>query len=252
MLLLCLSPVYGQLNTSVSADSLAAGEPVEKINYFQRFFVDGGPITWFLLMPLSVVTVALAVDGVIRLRKTVFYNDATSGQLAAQVASVPATSDGASAQRAAPDDTVLSEVVYSALDDRHHGYLAMEQAMQQTAEQRTTGLLRRIEYLHIIGNVAPMIGLFGTVYGMIRAFNQLVVLARTGAGNQPDRLAEGISIALVTTLWGLLVAIPALSLFSVFRNRIDALIAEVLVKAEHILQPLADADSDHSDGRTRQ
>ena len=85
-----------------------------------------------------------------------------------------------------------------------------------------------------MGNIAPMVGLFGTVYGMIVAFQQLV-----DAGGSPDPvdLAAGISTALVTTFWGLVVAIPALAAYAVVRNKIDAITAEGLVAAEQIIKP---------------
>ena len=111
--------------------------------------------------------------------------------------------------------------------------------MEEVMETRAAGLYRRIEYLNIIGNVSPMIGLFGTVYGMIRTFSTIV---EQGGSPDPKALAGGISIALVTTFWGLLVAIPALSIFHLMRNRIDGLLAECAVEAETIIQffkPLA-------------
>ena len=84
----------------------------------------------------------------------------------------------------------------------------------------------------MIGNVSPMVGLFGTVFGMIKLFNAIVI---TGGQPQPARLAEGISIALVTTFWGLFIAIPALSIYGVFRNRIETLVSDAVVEAENIM-----------------
>jgi biopolymer transport protein ExbB len=77
-----------------------------------------------------------------------------------------------------------------------------------------------------------MVGLFGTVYGMIMLFNAIVL-----AGGQPQtiQLADGISVALVTTFWGLLIAIPAVGIHGVFRNRIEALVNDAVVAAEGIM-----------------
>lgn len=105
--------------------------------------------------------------------------------------------------------------------------------MDEVLESRAAGLFRHIEYLNIIGNVSPMIGLFGTIYGMILTFTALVEL---GGTPDPTVLADGIAIALVTTFWGLVIAIPALSVFHLMRNRIDALLAECAVQAEELLQ----------------
>ena len=77
-----------------------------------------------------------------------------------------------------------------------------------------------------------MIGLFGTVYGMIVAF---FTIAQMGGTADPVALAGGIGTALVTTFWGLLIAIPALSVFAVVRNRIDAAGSEGAREVEQIL-----------------
>ena len=103
-----------------------------------------------------------------------------------------------------------------------------------TAEQAAR-LLRRIEFLSVIGNLAPMVGLLGTVTGMIIAFQR--VAGSQGAAGAAD-LAEGIYQALVTTVGGLIVAIPALAAFAFFRNRVDQFVAEAAYMAFHACKPL--------------
>jgi len=112
----------------------------------------------------------------------------------------------------------LGEILIAGLGESGAGRVAMARASAQASEERTVHRLRRLEPLNIIGNVSPMIGLFGTVYGMILAFREIVA-----AGGTPDPvgLAAGIGTALVTTFWGLVVAIPALAVFAVLRNRLD-------------------------------
>ena len=112
------------------------------------------------------------------------------------------------------------------------GRSAADNAVAEKVEQEATGLLRQIEWLSIIGNVAPMIGLFGTVWGMINAFDGIV---RAGGQPEPAELAGGISVALVTTWWGLIVAIPALAAYGSLRNRTDSFSAEAAVIAEEVL-----------------
>ncbi len=96
----------------------------------------------------------------------------------------------------------------------------------------TTIRLRRIEYLNVLGQVSPMIGLFGTVYGMILAFQAIVA---AGGNADPVLLAGGISTALTTTFWGLVVAIPALTGYGIIRNKIDELTTEATMAAEELV-----------------
>jgi biopolymer transport protein ExbB len=107
--------------------------------------------------------------------------------------------------------------------------------MEDAAAQQAARLFRKIEYLSVIGNIAPMVGLLGTVTGMIFAFQQV---ADTQGAARAAQLAEGIYTALVTTVGGLLVAIPSLAAFAIFRNRVDQLVAEVAFAAHHITVPL--------------
>jgi biopolymer transport protein ExbB len=91
--------------------------------------------------------------------------------------------------------------------------------------------MRKIEWLSLIGSVSPMVGLFGTVFGMIELFNSVVM---AGGQPQPAQLAEGISVALVTTFWGLLIAIPALAVHGIFRQKIETLASDAVVQLENI------------------
>lgn len=133
------------------------------------------------------------------------------------------------------DESYFGRVMHSALEERTQGVETMLRLAQQTGEEHALRRLRKIEPLNIIGNVAPMIGLFGTVYGMILAFREIVA-----AGGTPDpvNLAAGIGTALVTTFWGLIVAIPALSAYALLRNRIDELTAHASREADRAIEML--------------
>ncbi len=87
----------------------------------------------------------------------------------------------------------------------------------------------------MIGSIAPMLGLTGTVLGMIEAFN--TIATREGMA-RPEELAGGIGQALITTLLGLVVAIPTMVAVSYFRTKIDSLVAEVGKRIERVLMPL--------------
>jgi biopolymer transport protein ExbB len=88
-----------------------------------------------------------------------------------------------------------------------------------------------------------MIGLFGTVYGMIVAFQ---AVAASGGQADPALLAGGIGTALVTTFWGLIVAVPALLAYALLRNRVDAVLADAL---DRVLSAAKDAPESGSSVR---
>jgi biopolymer transport protein ExbB len=130
------------------------------------------------------------------------------------------------------DQTYLGKILHAAFREARFGFPAMMRSLEQTADELATARLRRIELLNVIGQVSPMIGLFGTVYGMILAFGAIVA---SGGSADPVALAGGIGTALTTTFWGLVVAIPALSGYAVLRNKIDELTVEATIVAEDVL-----------------
>lgn len=126
----------------------------------------------------------------------------------------------------------FGRVLHAALLAAPAGHDGMLRAAESVSDELVVRRLRRIEVLNVFGQVAPMIGLFGTVYGMIVAF---FTIAQAGGTADPVALAGGIGTALVTTFWGLLIAIPALSTYAVVRNRIDAAGAEGAREVEQIV-----------------
>jgi biopolymer transport protein ExbB len=116
------------------------------------------------------------------------------------------------------------------------GFAEYKSAVEEAGEDNTARLYRKTDLLNLIAAIAPMLGLLGTVQGMILAFNQL---ANETKHPSPADLADNISLALVTTFEGLVVAIPAMAAFSYFRNKIDSLVSECGKRVERILMPLA-------------
>ncbi|MGK0186609.1 MAG: biopolymer transport protein ExbB [Verrucomicrobiales bacterium] len=108
---------------------------------------------------------------------------------------------------------------------------AVEDRMADFTMKENRPYMNWITYLSIIAQVAPMLGLLGTVSGMIRAFG---VLSDTG-GTDPQKLSGSISEALITTASGLAIAIPALALFFYFRNKLTGLVAECHGSGEEML-----------------
>ena len=90
----------------------------------------------------------------------------------------------------------------------------------------------RLSYMALIGTVSPMLGLFGTVDGMIRSFS---VIAHAVGTPAPSELAKGVATALWTTLVGLAIAIPAVAAFGIIKNRLDRRVLEVGIISERLM-----------------
>lgn len=112
------------------------------------------------------------------------------------------------------------------------GYEAAQQSMSDVAEEEITRLEQKLGYIALIGGIAPMLGLLGTVYGMVASFQ---VIATAGTAPQASELAKGISTALITTEVGLFIAIPAMIIYELFRNKLALLVLELTVQTENLM-----------------
>ena len=197
---------------------------------------DGGFIGYLILF-LSVISVGLMIEHALTIRKAVIMPDQFlegAEQLIAQ-----GQIDHAISFCADPaNESLAADVVLAGLErfrGSQFGFAEYKSAVEEAGEDQTGRLYRKTEMLGLIGAVSPMLGLTGTVLGMIMAFN---TIADSGGMAKPDELADGISQALVTTLLGLIVAIPTMVAYSFFRNRIDSLVSEAGKRIERIMMPL--------------
>lgn len=210
------------------------------VSLAEAFFIQRHPVThqveWlgsmiiWSLMALSAASIALIVIQWLGNRRKVVLPDALLRRAQSLMRGGRA---GELPDFLRKDPSYLAKVLLAALSEptRQHG--AMVRAAEHTADALLVTKLRRLEPLSVIGNVAPMIGLFGTVYGIILAFREIV---SSGGAPDPVSLAAGIGTALTSTFWGLVVAIPALAAFGLLRNSIDALTAEADAHIEDLLE----------------
>ena len=134
------------------------------------------------------------------------------------------------------DDSFVARVLASGMGRLNRGYAEAVEGMQEAGEDENMALEHRISYLALIGTVAPMLGLMGTVQGMINSFDKI---ARAAVSPKPSELAEGISTALFTTLIGLGIAIPAMIFYSILKNRIQRLVLEIGMVSEGLMSRFA-------------
>ncbi len=130
------------------------------------------------------------------------------------------------------DDSFLGMVLSAGLQRLSQGYEHAIEAMQEVGEEETMKLEHRLSYIAMIGGIAPMVGLLGTVDGMVIAFS---VIANSPTTPKPSELASGISTALVTTLVGLVISIPAIMFLGFMKNRLARLTLEVGILSEGLM-----------------
>jgi biopolymer transport protein ExbB len=130
------------------------------------------------------------------------------------------------------DDSFLGHVLAAGLAKLSSGYAQAIEAMQEVGEEENMKLEHRLSYIALIGSISPMVGLLGTVDGMVASF---IVIAQAETAPKPSELASGISTALITTLVGLSLAIPAISIYGILRNRMARLVLEVGVLSEGLM-----------------
>jgi biopolymer transport protein ExbB len=195
-----------------------------------RIIRDGIEIPTYFILIGSVVTVALIVEHFLTVRAA----SISPGQQIKQVRSEIETRRFRDCfERLRHSRTFFARVMTAALQHHRHGFDAMHEAALEKSGELSGRMFRKAEYLNIIGNLGPLLGLLGTVWGMIEAFGSLGAGGgQAGAGD----LAGGISKALVNTLLGLALAIVAIGFFGVCRNRIESLTVAGTVDALDLLE----------------
>ena len=191
-----------------------------------------GILIMCLLIALSIVALALVIEHTLTIRHSVLMPAELIDQLTAHL-NQGKLAPTVQACEAHPSS--LGHILRESLAEVEGGWTAVEKALEDATAEQAARLFRKIEYLAVIGNIGPMLGLLGTVVGMILAFREV---ANTQGAANAAQLASGIYSALVTTVAGLLIAIPALAAFAIFRNRVDELVAEMAYTAQHILLPV--------------
>ena len=192
-----------------------------------RELLAAGGMIGYVIMFLSFLMVALIVDYFLTIRRTTFITPGLAEEVHRLLAA-----------RKLPEATQLCEkqpgflgrVLFAGLQENQLGYSAIEKAMEDAAAEQSARCYRRIDHLSVISTLAPMLGLMGTVWGMIQAFMEFEMKANP----QISELAPGVYKALVTTLQGLAVAIPATGALAFFRSRVEELSMESTLLASHV------------------
>lgn len=202
-----------------------------------NMIIESGYIGWFICV-LSVITMALCIESFMSLKREKMLPEDL-------LADIETAIDEGNYEDAIDlcqaEDCLMTRVVGAGLNKMSMGVERMEDAIGEEADAQATMLNQKLGYINLIAGTAPMMGLLGTVSGMIEAFGEI---ARNPTANAAD-LAAGIYVALMTTLLGLIVAIPATIAFTYFRGKIVKILIVMSIINSEILDRFRSDDEDY-------
>ena len=199
-----------------AAPALAQGEvPVEEQSDIWALFAQSFDLFTILLLLGSIIAVAMIFRTVIDIREGKIIPARSVERIRELIKSKRSTD---LKRLLETEKTFPAVVVKAALDHAPRGEESAREAAELAANEQVAYWFRRIEPLNVIGNLGPLVGLAGTVWGMILAFTSL---GQAGGQAGPADLSLGISKALFHTLLGLLLAIPCLLIFGLYRSLVD-------------------------------
>ena len=215
------------LSTDLFAQEAAAAPKSE--NLLVKTWVALGTMYAIIFLVMSIVLVALVVRSLLAVQKNNFIPD---DLIQGVDASLGEKNAQAAVEIVRADESFLGQVVAAGIGKLQNGKEAALEAMQIVGESETMKIDHLLSYLALIGNIAPMVGLLGTVQGMVASFAKI---ASSTATIKPSELAGGIEQALYTTLFGLFLAIPAIVIYNMLRNRVQRFILDAGTQSEEML-----------------
>ena len=195
----------------------------------------GGGVIGGLIILLSVVALALIIENLVSLKRDKLAPPELIDELEALF-------DEEQFQEAMDlcesEPSLLTRTVAAGIGKIGHSFDSIEKSLEEMGDEEAVKLHQKIGWLSVISNVAPMMGLLGTVSGMVASFRVIA----TSKNPDPSELADGISMALLTTLFGLIVAIPTTAAFAYLRNNLVRSVIEVGAIVEDLFERFRPAD----------
>jgi biopolymer transport protein ExbB len=211
----------------------AAAASTGSFSFFDVYILGGGGIGFLFLLPieiLSIATLAHLIEHSINFTR----DKLVPPELVVELETLLEEEQYEEAiNLCEASKNYLTNIVGAAIARVGEGYDAMKNAADNATEFENMKYIQKISWLVLYGNLGPLMGLFGTVVGMVMAFTQI---AQSTGSPSPQELALGIFTALVTTIWGLLVSIPALGGFFYFKVKVTRLLFELSGVASDIVE----------------
>lgn len=205
-------------------DSLPAGTVTV------REFIDGGGVILYLILALAFFTIILGIY----LFLTVTPRIEAPSKLLKQIANQIRAGEFHEAKKLCNGrHELMAKVLYSGLRVADQERYIIQEAMESEGERGATRLWQRVSYMNNVGAIAPLLGLLGTVWGMIGAFNSI---AYDHSQIKGVSMAANVSEAMITTAAGLLLAIPAMLLYFYLRGRVINVLALIESQASEFVE----------------
>jgi biopolymer transport protein ExbB len=202
-------------------------------------FQKGGPVMWPLAI-LSILTVAVVIEKIFGLRNS----KVIQGEIVSCIESIRTPADIPLAMKICERfDTPFANIVRAGLAEANKPMMEIRQAMEDTGRREVKRLERYMVVLETAAAAGPLLGLLGTVIGMIEVFS---VISVAGVG-QAGMLSGGIAQALIATVFGLTIAVPALILFNFLDARIEGMVMRIDEYSHMLLKRLATMREGHAD-----
>ncbi len=190
----------------------------------------GWPI-YFLLLA-SLVSVTLIGERLMFLRKK---NIAPADLLDETVKTLKQTGVNPQMLQKLSDSSLLGRIFAAGLKNMKSSPVIIKEAIEEAGRATSHDMERFLTTLGTIASISPLLGLFGTVVGMIEIFG-----AQNAGGSNPAELAHGISVALYNTAYGLIVAVPSMIFYRHFRSQVDSLTFEMEQQAIKLVEVIQD------------
>jgi biopolymer transport protein ExbB len=217
-----------------SISAFAEEEVLKKKTLGQLFEATG----WvgYVMVVISIAGTAIYIENMVNIRREKLSPTALSEDLQALI---DEEQYDQATELCDEEGGYLSHLIGSALRMRHAGYDEMIAGLEAAAQEEKFKLETKISYLSLVGNIAPLVGLLGTVTGMITAFQKIESMKAPTPGD----LAEGVYESLVNTTLGLAIGITFLTLFFFMKNKVTKLALSINLQAVDLLKHLAGTGS---------
>jgi len=241
MPLVLLALLAGAAGSAVAQTADEKGAEPTKKGFFD--FIKAGGLVGYTIIAMSIVSAGLVIDSFVHIKQAKLLPPevleesedlARKGRFSQIVTLCKA------------NGSMICRIIGNGLSQGSLGLPAVRQAMQDQGAKELHRLNQRVGYMGFIGSIGPMLGLLGTVLGMVGSFN---ILGTSKGSARPDELAVGISYALVTTCEGLIVAIPMMFFHNFFRDRVAGIGQESSGVCERLVRLMAQAIESRSAAR---